>query len=206
MLMRLPLLILLCYISSGVLCQDSLFLKAHFLYGSRPKHQYRQVENKWFGGILGGHVGVEGDSNQILNFTPHGSFHVFTSKHNRHSHYILSSVNGFYSGMGGQPDSMKKTIVYIPITPQQKRLFDSISVAYLKQTPYDYAFIGMRCGAAAYDILAQLGIVKQYGHKKTYWKIFYPRKLRKRLLKKARLQGWKIEQQQGTIQRRWEKD
>ena len=108
--------------------------------------------------------------------------------------------------MEGGMDSVKTVTVDVPITRQQKQRFDSISSVYLKQTPYDYAFLGMRCSAAAYDVLAQLGMMTRYGHVRTYLTIFYPKKLRKRLLKKAKENGWRVEHTIGSLKRKWETD
>ena len=101
---------------------------------------------------------------------------------------------------------MKKAIVYVPITNDQKKLFDSISAAYVVQTPYDYAFFGMRCGAATYEILGQLNILPKYSNGHTSRMIFYPKKLRKRLFKMAKANGWKVEHFEGAKKRKWEKD
>ncbi len=186
--------------------QDTSYLKVHFLYGSSPKDKYRDTEKTWFGGKLGGHVGIESDSAEIVNFVTNGSFHVVSSKNKRHSKYKIHNDQGFYSILGGNADSAKKAIVYIPITPAQKQQFDSIATCYLSQTPYDYALFGMRCGAAAYDILSQLDIMPYYPPSKTYKKIFYPKKLRKRLFKKAEENGWTVERYEGTERRKWERD
>ncbi len=99
-------------------------------------------------------------------------------------------------------DSVKKAIVYIPVSSQQKQQFDSIVAVYLTQTPYDYAFIGMRCAAATYDILGQLDILPNYSYSKTYTKIFYPEKLRTRLFEKAIENGWTIIRQDGSTKRK----
>ena len=96
--------------------------------------------------------------------------------------------------------------MYVPVTAEQKLKFDSIIEAYMAETPYDYAFIGMRCGSAAYEVLGQLGVVKQYGYRRTYWKIFYPRRLRRALYRKAEENHWTIERHDGSVTRRWEKD
>jgi hypothetical protein len=64
----------------------------------------------------------------------------------------------------------------------------------------------MRCGAAAYDILGQLDVLTSYSYRKTYRKIFYPKKLRKRLFKKAKEYAWKVVRQDSSIKRKWEKD
>jgi hypothetical protein len=186
--------------------QDSTFLKVHVLYGSKPLKKHKDTEPKWFGGILGGHVGIEGGSDQILNFLKSGKFHWFAKKNNRHSIFKEYTSGNFYALFGSNPDSVKSAIVYIPVTIQQKQKFDSIATVYLKQTPYDYAFLGMRCAAAAYDILGQLDVFPAYCYSKTYKKIFYPKKLRKRLLKKAIENNWTIIRQHGSIKRKWERD
>ena len=179
--MRQKITILFCFISILSYSQDTTYLKVHFLYGSKPLKEYKDIEQKWFGGVLGGHVGIERDSDKIVNFKSSGKFHWFANKNKRHSTYAVHCVDNFYAILGGNPDSVKKTIVYIPVTRQQMQKFDSITTVYLKQTPYDYAFFGMRCGAAAHDILGQLGILTNYSLSKTYKKIFYPKKIRKRL-------------------------
>ena len=204
--MQHKLAILLCFIS--VLChsQDTVYLKVHFLYGSKPLKKYKDTEQKWFGGMLGGHVGIEGDSDKIVNFLPNGKFHLLAKKDNMHSTYAVHSTSNFYAILGGNPDSVKKAIVYIPVTARQKQRFDSIATAYLQHTPYDYALAGMRCGAAAYDILGQLEILPRYSYGKTYRKIFYPKKLRKRLFKKATSNNWTIVRQDGSYKRKWEQD
>ena len=204
--MRLITTILFCIISFLSYSQDTTYLKVHFLYGSKPLKKYKDTEQKWFGGVLGGHVGIEGDSDRIVNFLPSGEFHWFAKKDDRHSTYAIHSVDNFYTILDATADSVKKAIVYIPVTRQQKQKFDSITTVYLKQTPYDYALFGMRCGAAAYDILAQLDILPDYSYSKTYKKIFYPKKLRKRLFEMATENGWTIVTQDGSAKRKWEQD
>ena len=186
--------------------QDSTFLKVHFLYGSKPLKKYKDTERKWFGGVLGGHVGIEGDSGKILNFLRRGKIHWFAKKDNRQSMYKEHDFCNFYALFRTDPDSVKKAIIYIPVTIQQKQQFDSIATAYLQKTPYDYAFFGMRCGAAAYDILGQLAILPKHSNSRTCKKIFYPKKLRKRLLKKATKNNWTIIRQDGSMKRKWERD
>ncbi|HMD00964.1 MAG TPA: hypothetical protein VKH37_12460 [Ferruginibacter sp.] len=204
--MRIFIILLFCCIALHVQSQNNLYLKVHFLYGSKPSTKYKDTERKWFGGVLGGHVGIEGDSGKVLNFVSGGVCHLFAEKQNRKSHFKEHRPDDFYAIFGGDPDSMKKTVVYVPITVQQKQRFDSIAAIYLQQTPYDYAVFGMRCGAAAYDILGKLDIFPQYSNTKTYKKIFYPKQLRKRLLKKAQENGWLVVKEEGTGRRRWERD
>lgn len=181
-------------------------MKVHFLYGSRPFKKYKGVEPKWFGGILGGHVGIEGDSGRVVNFLPKGKFHWIASKKEKHGRFATHEVESFYSILGGDPDSVKMAIVYIPVSADQRSRFVRLTKSYLADTPYDYALFGMRCGAAAYDILGQLSILPAYSHAKTARKIFYPKKLRRRLFKMAEKNGWSIYRKEGSIRRKWEKD
>jgi hypothetical protein len=176
-----------------------------FLYGSKPFKKYKATEKKWFGGILGGHVGIEGDSGKFYSFEIKGKNKIFNGRPNN-SIYKLETEEEFWSIMKTKEDSLKKATIIIPVTWQQKQKFDSINSAYLKQVPYCYAVFGMRCGASTYDILAQLGIFPQYSRFKTYIKIFYPRRLRKRLIAMAEKSNWTIIRKQGTPKRKWERD
>lgn len=203
---RIYILLIFTYCFAHVSAQDSTYIKVHFLYGSKPRKQYRDTESKWFGGMLGGHVGIEVESNEILNFVPKGKFHWFASRKNLHSTYAIHSEKNFYSILGGADEDAKKAVVYIPVSAQNKLMLDSIAGAYLRQTPYDYALVGMRCGAATYEILARMNILKSYSTGKTAIKILYPKKLRRRLFKVAERNGWKVERKEGSARRVWEKD
>jgi hypothetical protein len=108
--------------------------------------------------------------------------------------------------MKTKEDSLKKMTIVVPLSLQQKQKLDSITSAYVKQVPYCYAVFGMRCGSSTYDILAQIGIFPKYPRFKTSMKIFYPRRLRKRLIAKAEKNNWVIIRKQGTPKRKWEKD
>ena len=205
---KIILILLLLTIKFPILKADSTYvLPIHFLYGSRPVNKYANCENKWFGGKLGGHVGIELDSNKILNFLPSGAVSLYPNNDNPNSRFVVSNRNDFYSILGGHSDSMQKMIVYIELNALQKRKLDSISLCYLAQSPYDYAFFGMRCGSSTYEILAQLGVLKKYkSRKKTARRIFYPRRLRKRLIKLATVNNWKLTKELGTNRRKWERD
>ncbi len=189
-----------------IFANDSIYIKVHFLYGSKPKREFKDVESKWFGGKLGGHVGIEFDSNKVVDFVPSGDFHYFAKNDDCNSRFALHTLESFWEIFGGNSEEVKKLSVSIPISQKQKLQLDSIINQYTNQTPYDYAFIGMRCGAATYDILSQLGIVKQFSHNRTYLKIFYPKKLRKPLVEKASENNWEVKKQEGTTNRKWEKD
>jgi hypothetical protein len=186
--------------------QDTFFIEVHFLYGSKPKHTCRKTEDKWFGGMLGGHVGIGTDSGSIINFVPNGRFHLISHQHQKNSRFAIHSFTDFYEIMGGVCDSNKKMVIYIPVTAQQKMKFDSLKQAYTRTSPYDYAFFGMRCGAAVYDILAQIGVLPVLSKRQLIYKIFYPKKLRKRLIQYAASNKWKMKSASGCLCRKWESD
>lgn len=199
------LLIILCFGCLQSFAQNTFYIKVHFLYGSKPMRN-AIAEKKWFGGLKGGHVGVEIDSNKILNFSHKGSFHVIESKRKFHSKFSLHNFNDFYSIFKTDAKEVKKAIVLIPITIAQKQILDSVSNVYLNKTPYDYAFWGMRCAAATYDILSKINIVKPYHKEKLMKKIFYPQLLRKRILAESKKNNWTVITEQGSSKRKWEKD
>lgn len=194
-------------LSHGALhAQDSFCLKVHFLYGSKPSRDYKKTESRWFGGLYGGHVGIELDSDRIINFLPNGRFHLLTHKKNRHSRYEYHTNENFYSILGGEADSAKKLIIYIRIGRKQKSTYDSLCAKYTSRSPYDYALLGMRCGAAAYDILTQLNILPKSKRNGMALRIPYPKILRKKLIEKASKNNWRMQRFEGTKRRIWEVD
>jgi hypothetical protein len=193
-------------ISYTASAQQTKYLPVHFLYGSRPLQKYKFMEKKWFGGKMGGHVGIEIDSNKIINFVHHGNFHLISNKQNKHSSYVLSTPTRFNTILGGDSGKVKTLTIFIPVNQRQKEMLDSISGVYLIRSPYDYALFGMRCGAACYEVLAQIGILPQFSNSKTALKVFYPKILRKQLLSKAAENGWQMVRHDGTERRSWETD
>ncbi|MDJ1504579.1 hypothetical protein [Xanthocytophaga agilis] len=177
------------------------FIKVHFLYGSKPKKEFKFLEKKWFGGMHGGHVSIETDS-IVTGFGPKGKFHVFGYKKNFHSHFFSQGMLEWMDDSVG----MKYVSVTIPLTLIQYQKLDSIHKTYQNSPPYDYAFVGMRCAAATYHILSQLDLVPVRGHHRMVINYFYPKLLRKRILKLAVEKKYAIHRQSGRITRKWEKD
>lgn len=205
--MRAFFLLLVCGILLACdLHADTIYIKVHFLYGSKPKREFKDTERDWFGGIHGGHVGIEVDSNYIIDFVPAGTFHVFGHHNNRHSRFATSTVKSFWGTFGSDSQDVKRTTVIIPINARQKAQLDSIALAYTSDAPYDYAFFGMRCAAAAYDVLARIGVTEQHSRCGTWRRNFYPKRFRKRLLKEAEEKGWSVRRTEGCDTRVWESD
>ncbi|HTM91919.1 MAG TPA: hypothetical protein VL095_05845 [Flavisolibacter sp.] len=205
--MKIRWLILFCFSLSSVTSysQDSSLIKVQFIYGSRPLKKHKDTEKKWFGGVLGGHVGIEGYSGEFYSFEKSGKNKIFNGKKNN-SVYKIATEKEFWSVMKTKEDSLKTATVIVPVSQHQKQKLDSITSVYSKEVPYCYAVFGMRCGASTYEILAQIGLLPQYSHFKTCLKIFYPRQLRKRLLAKAEANSWTVIKAQGTPKRKWERD
>ena len=200
-------LLLFMSISAVIIAQDTATIKVHFLYGSIPRLAYRKTEWRSSGGIMGGHVGIELAPNCIMDFMPVGRVHWVARRQNKRSKFaVRTNPDDFWSISGGHSAHVKKATVVIPVNAAQKQVLDSIFTAYTTNTPYDYAFIGMRCAAATHDVLSQMGIMPTYGPHKIYFKIFYPERLRKRLLNKARQENWTVLYQKGSERRRWDRD
>lgn len=141
--------ILLLFVICCIKSYSQDFIKVQFIYGSKPLKKYRPVEKKWFGGKLGGHVGIEGDSGKFYSFEIKGKNKIFNGKKNN-SIYKIATADEFWNVMETKEDSLKITTIVLPVTAEQKQKFDSITSAYSKQVPYCYAVFGMRCGASTY--------------------------------------------------------
>jgi hypothetical protein len=182
-----------------------------FIYGSYPAKGYKKTERKWFGGIYGGHVGLEIAPDSVLGFrSTEYPCHFFP--HRRFS--SIWEIKTLYRMWETFPphnykvEELKRVVFTIPVTKTQKHKIDSLAIRYLKKTPYDYATAGMRCASATYDILAKSGLFKEYGSS-TWWKILTPKDLRTILFKKARSpegESWKVYQYPGSKRRVWEND
>ena len=201
--MRLCIIILLlsfCFVLKAQ-TDTSHFIKVHFLYGSKPLKKYRSTENKYFGGIHGGHVTIETDSIDY-GFSPEGKVHIFSHHKNHHSQFIGKCTHQ----LEPYPKGSKITTFIIPVTKVQYEQIHKIQTDYCAKPPYDYAFFGMRCAASAQDVLGQIGIVKKRGKIRNIYSTFYPKKLRRRMFKLAKEKNYKIETQEGRVTRKWESD
>jgi hypothetical protein len=201
--------IIILYLLGGVFhlsAQDSVYIKVHFLYGSKPAKAYKGEERKWFGGRPGGHVGVETNPDQVLHFMPKGTFHYVGRQKNRHSQYRYEPAVNFWQIFDARIDSLKRLTIVVPVSAMQKRALDSIRVAFLEETPYDYAFLGMRCAAATYDIMSHAGFFTHRHHRFLRFYIFRPKTIRKKMLRLARQYDWEIQRKEGTKRRVWERD
>lgn len=190
-------LISFCILYSGLsFSQDTL--KLNFLYGSKPAKGFKGSESKVFGGLKGGHVNIEAIG-KVLDFMP-GKNPVFPKNSN--------PSGGFHLNQSVYWDTIasKWITILIPVSNYQMEQLKAIFDNYSQKTPYDYAIFGMRCAAASYDVLSEIGLVKKIDTTKNVLKNFYPKLFRKRMLKWAKENGFTILYREGKISRKWEKD
>lgn len=177
------------------------YIKVHFLYGSKPKKNMTPKEVKYFGGLHGGHVSIQ-VGNIDYGFEPTDKVHILPHRRNPKSDYVDHIVKGPMR----YDTTSKVTSFIIPLTTVQYDKLNNINLGYCKKAPYDYAFFGMRCASTAQDVLGQIGVVKKRGRFSNIVTAFYPKKLRKRLFKVAKLKNYTVVQRPGRASRKWEKD
>lgn len=176
--------------------QDSI--KLHFLYGSKPAKGHKDSEVKHFGGLKGGHVNIEANG-RVLDFLP-GKCPIFPkNKKPSGGFYVNNTVAGNESGN-------KMVTIVVPVSPDKLQILEKIFDSVAQKTPYDYAVFGMRCAAATYDVLSGVGLVKKISNRTNVFKHFYPKLLRKRLLKWAEKNNYQVITREGRPSRKWEKD
>ncbi len=180
--------------------QENDTIKVFFLYGSKPAPGSRYAEAHVFGGIHGGHVSIEIDS-VIIGFN-HVGIHLIPHKKHLKGTYKCEKLKDFVKDTIG----CKYTTFDIPLKKEQYDKLNLILHHYISQTPYDYAFFGMRCAAATYDVLSQIGLFQVKSRSGNVLSNFYPKLLRKKMFILARENQFKIISQPGRKTRKWEND
>jgi hypothetical protein len=181
-------------------------LHVRFLYGSKPKPEFRKKQKPWFGGMLGGHVGLRYNDTSFLSFFYEGKVHIFQNKKRPNGKYAFQSDREFNKIMDENVDSVKTLVIKIPITKKQRAKYDSICERFVQETPYDYAFFGFRCGSSTYHVLSEIDVLEKESKSRIWRKVFYPKILRRRLIREARQKGWRQIRHEGTRERIWERD
>ena len=186
------------FLQNSVCSQDTLTVL--FMYGSKPKREYKDSENKYFGGIHGGHVHIR-YRDSVYDFGPYNGFHVFAHKKKLKGEFSSHPDAGF-----NHNGSQTLLEIQVLISQSQTTILDSVLNQYVSHTPYDYAFIGYRCASNVADILGKIGVICEYGFRRTRRKYFYPKILRTELLLLAEEKNWYWKHSTGRMERKWEKD
>ncbi len=191
--------IVIIFLCNNLFAQQTITV--HFLYGSKPAKGFKHEEKKWFGGKKGGHVTIEaGDS--IIGFQPGGNCHVFGKKKKANGYFNTKQKEVFIK----DTVALKYTSIIIPLNEDGYSKVKTTLNNYLKKSPYDYAFLGMRCAAATYDILEETGVVKKRTRIGKWVSFFYPQLLRRRILKAAVENNYAVVKTKGRQSRVWEKE
>jgi hypothetical protein len=177
--------------------QDTI--RVNFLYGSVPAKGYKETEAKRFGGLKGGHVNIEANG-KVLDFRPFENCPVFPNNKKPTGGFELNSH------IKWDTTSDKFITILVPVTPVQMHKLDSLFNLYSQHTPYDYAVFGMRCAAASYDVLSEIGLFKELSNKENIAQHFYPKLLRKKVFKWAKKNNYSIIEHEGRMSRKWETD
>lgn len=173
-------------------------IKLHFLYGSRPAKGYKDTEKKVFGGIKGGHVNIEADG-KVLDFLP-GKNPLLPQNSRPTGHFRINAARYWDTA------TSKWAEVHIPVTPLQKSQLLILFTELSEQTPYDYAIFGMRCAAASYHVLSEVGLLKRLRRNQNIFQHFYPKLLRKKIYRWARQNQYPVYFHDGKSSRKWESD
>lgn len=174
----------------------------HFLHGSKPRKEYRDTEEKVHGGLLGGHIWIQ-TSDYLYGFEPayKKRVHLFPRKK---FNAVYTKDN--YSEWKTKNSNQKITSIELPISEGNFIILNGLLEDYHLKTPYDYAVAGMRCGAATYQLLSETGYFTPASNFISMIKAPAPKTLRRKLLKLAGENNYKIILQQGTDRRIWESD
>jgi hypothetical protein len=174
-------------------------IRLNFLYGSVPAIGHKKSEPKWFGGLKGGHVNIEAKG-RVLDFKPFGNCPIVPNQKKPTGGFVINR------NVHWDTSSTKWISISIPVTSAQMRELDSLFDNYSQKTPYDYAVFGMRCAAASYDVLSDIGLMKPLSNKNNIINHFYPKLLRKKMLKWAQKNNYPIRYHEGRSTRKWEND
>jgi hypothetical protein len=187
------------FIFSSCFASDSTYLiKINFLYGSKPAKGHHHDESKLFGGIKGGHVNIEAGG-RVLDFKP-GNNPLLPNNKNPSGGFSINESIYWNS------ETDKWTKVIVPVSEEQYTHLQKLIDSFSAKTPYDYAIFGMRCAAASYDVLSKIGLFKEYPNSKNVATHFYPKLLRKKVLKWAADNNYTIISHDGRSSRKWESD
>ncbi len=94
----------------------------------------------------------------------------------------------------------------VPLTTEQYEKLRSILINYIENTPYDYAFFGMRCASATYDVMSQIGLFKPLPRFRNVVSNFYPRRFRAKMFRLAQEKHYTVIKHTGRLTRIWEED
>lgn len=196
----------------GVKAQDTL--KVSVTHGHKIKKEYWKKDKKLakitgftrrsIGGMRGGHVEVH-LKGFVYGFTdrPNAKIpHIFPRSKKNVGLFTKEDNRTWYN----KKRNDKITYFYITLNKEQTSILQQKYEDYIQNSPYDFALFGKRCASSCYDMLMQVGILDTRSKIGINLGIFHPRKFRKILKKQAMKRNIRIEIQQGSKQKKWDKN
>jgi hypothetical protein len=176
--------------------------RVHFVYGSRPKKEFRKTEEKVPGGLFGGHISIQsGEYVYGFESIDRKRIHIF-QKRKFNSIFTKEHPDKWLKVNNDQ----KMLSIEVPVDNEKLVRLNRILEEFHRKTPYDYAVFGMRCGASTYQILCVIGIFPPASRFEAMLRIPYPGILRRKLLRIAGAKNFRIYNQAGKDTRIWAKD
>ncbi len=177
-------------------------ISIHFIHGSYPKKNCFD-QRKTVGGLLGGHIEIEIDGLVYgFEFGDRQNIHIFPRN-------APNSFNGRFT-LKKKADWIletkydKITTIRVPIDALKKTQLIEKLQSYKTSPPYDYAFFGMRCASSTYEDIATAGVLPKKARFQYVVNAFYPRQLRKKMVRWARTNMIMVEFKKGVDCRVWE--
>lgn len=178
------------------------YLVIHFLHGYIRKRHCEDPKTT-VGGLLGGHIEWE------IEDTVYGFQYADRKKIHFYSRKQPAAFGGLFTRKSKanwlkETKNDRITSIFIPLGEGQRVRLVDILEAYHRQAPYDYAFLGMRCASATFELMAEIGLLPKKSRRYYILHAFYPRQLRKRLVKWAKKNKFQVLKKEGIESRFWE--
>jgi hypothetical protein len=185
---------------TGLISQEEHIIRVIFRYGSIPVQGYEKVEYEEIGGLYGGHVSIGIDSLEI-GFTNRKKIYLFENTKDNGLYYWE-----YLKNYENQLLSKKVVVFMVPLSEEQYAKLRNLLMQYIEDAPYDYAFFGMRCASATYDVLSQIGLFKPLPRFQNIVSNFYPKRFRAKMFRLAQENHYTVISHKGRLTRIWEED
>ena len=171
----------------------------HFIHGSKRIEEDCDYKKERLGGYLGGHVEIEvaahvyGFSYDSLpiNYFPRSKFNSKYEKRTKEKWLKHTKYD-------------KVTSLHIPVNTAQKQNLIKIVTSHHKNPPYDYSFWGQRCTSSAAIVLSDAKIIGKLNNTTSIISFYYPKLLRRTLLKLALKNDYLVKRKPGIDCYNWE--
>ena len=170
----------------------------HFIHGSVPQKNCSYKKQR-LGGHLGGHIEIE-SKGFVYGFLYDTLPINYISKSKFNSKFEKRSVKEWNELVKND----KITTIEIPTSIEESKKLDNLLNIHFSKTPYDYSFFGQRCTSSTAEILSDAGIINKFSNKEAVIAFYYPKLLRRTMLKYADKNKLKVNNKKGIECHDWE--